>query len=225
MCVGVTVLLLPPTVLGTGYICWYQGHHFALRRYYYEESFFLDYYDNPPPDTLSSYSLGILTLGGTYYLQSLLLFPLFEGRGPTMPSSPTPTTSSSGAKTTSSSATTTNPKPLSSMEEFKKHSLTRKHDAKLPFFNPTKKGGAKTKATTATSATSTKSSSLYVPPQSITELVKKIAPAIVLRVCATSIAFYCAGAIQTYVAAAAAATAASASDAGSSAKSKSIGRS
>ena len=175
MCVGVTVLLGPPTVLGTGYLCWYAGHRHVLDKYYIDR-------DEPPSDSISSYTVGLLALGSTYYIQSLFIFPLFEGRN----SSP----SSSG-----SSASET--KPMTSMDEFKKHAFARKHT--FPTTTTTSKSSTSSSYSTPTKGSNTSTS--YVPPSSISELAIRIAPAIILRVCATSIAFYCAGVIQTYVAA------------------------
>ena len=172
MCVGVTVLLGPPTVLGTGYLCWYAGHRHVLDKYYIDR-------DEPPSDSISSYTVGVLTLGSTYYIQSLVMFPLFEGRN----SSP----SSSGSSVSET-------KPMTSMDEFKKHAFARKHT-----FPTTTKSSTSSSYSTPTKGSNTSTS--YVPPSSISELAIRIAPAIILRVCATSIAFYCAGVIQTYVAA------------------------
>jgi hypothetical protein len=40
----------------------------------------------------------------------------------------------------------------------------------------------------------------YVPPQSMTELAKLVGPPLMLRIAATSVAFFFAGVVQTYVA-------------------------
>ena len=40
----------------------------------------------------------------------------------------------------------------------------------------------------------------YLPPKDWFELARRVAPPITLRVAASSIAFFCAGAVQTYVA-------------------------
>ena len=40
----------------------------------------------------------------------------------------------------------------------------------------------------------------YMPPKDLLELAKKVAPPIALRVAASSMAFFCAGVVQTYIA-------------------------
>lgn len=135
MCVGITIILLSPTVLGAGYAMWYQGEQMVCSNRRVDEA---------PPQTWSSYSAGFLALGATYYTQSLA-FPLFENS--------------------------------KASEELKKHALETSHQP-MPSY---KQVG-------------------YVPPKSLTDLAKRIAPPLLLRLSASSLAFFCAGAIQTYVA-------------------------
>jgi len=40
----------------------------------------------------------------------------------------------------------------------------------------------------------------YMPPKDLFELAKRVAPPITLRIAASSVAFLCAGAVQTYIA-------------------------
>ena len=109
-------------------------------------------------------------------------------------------TSSSSSRSSSSGSgaakALSESKPMTSMDEFKKHAFARKHT--FPTSTTTSKSSTSSSYSTPTKGFNTSS---YVPPSSISELAIRIAPAIILRVCATSIAFYCAGVIQTYVAA------------------------
>ena len=40
----------------------------------------------------------------------------------------------------------------------------------------------------------------YKPPKNMLELAKRVAPPITLRIAASSVAFFCAGCVQTYIA-------------------------
>ena len=76
MCVGVTVLTLPPTVACLGYLSWLQGNTFCherllpvqARRQQQQET---------ESSSFASFSTGMATLVGTYWLISLS-FPYLE---------------------------------------------------------------------------------------------------------------------------------------------------
>jgi hypothetical protein len=51
-----------------------------------------------------------------------------------------------------------------------------------------------------TNKVSTQAQTGYVPPESMTQLAKQVGPPLALRIAATSIAFFCAGAFQVQVA-------------------------
>jgi hypothetical protein len=108
------ILIVPPSIAGGSYVMWYSGQQVVLRRKQLAEA---------PPQSAASYTTGIMTLVGTYGLQSFA-FP-----------------------------------------------------------------DAQTKITQGG----------YVPPQSIGEVFQRVGRPIVLRLGASSAAFFCAGVVQTYV--------------------------
>mmetsp|Transcript_17079 Transcript_17079/g.40960 ORF Transcript_17079/g.40960 Transcript_17079/m.40960 type:complete len:165 (-) Transcript_17079:154-648(-) len=153
MCIGITVVFLPPSVAISGYLFWYQGQRTVLtshynRSYIAEEEF--------PVQSLKSYALGLATLGGAYYAQSLA-FPLIEGG-------------------------------TLSARELKEHAMSTRHrdhfSKNNKQFTVYKEGGP----------------GRYAPPKNLFELAKRVAPPITLRVAASSMAFFCAGAVQTFIA-------------------------
>ena len=75
MCIGVTIVCLPPSVAISGYLCWYQGQKTVLSNHY-RRSYIAE--DEVPDQSFKSYMIGIATLGGAYYAQSLT-FPFIEG--------------------------------------------------------------------------------------------------------------------------------------------------
>ena len=107
-----------------------------------------------PDQTLSSYFVGVASLFGAYYVQSIT-FPLIEG-------------GSVAAR------------------ELKEHATSMSHDhfSNSTQFTVYKEGGA----------------GKYLPPRDVFELAKRVAPPIILRVAASSVAFFCAGITQTYFA-------------------------
>jgi hypothetical protein len=64
MCIGVTILVAPPTVIGAGCLMWYSGEQVALSQLQKQR---------PINRSLISYGAGIATLAGTYTLQRPLI--------------------------------------------------------------------------------------------------------------------------------------------------------
>lgn len=151
MCIGITILCLPPSVAISGYFCWYNGEKLVIKNHYQKRHFFAD---DVPDQTFASYFIGIAALGGAYYLQSLA-FPFIEGG-------------------------------TLAARELKEHATTMNHDhfSNSKQFTVYKEGGA----------------GKYSPPKDVFELARRVAPPITLRVFASSMAFFCAGVAQTYVA-------------------------
>ena len=143
MCIGITILCLPPSVAISGFFCWYSGEKFVIRNRYDE-----------PDQTFSSYCVGFASLGGAYYIQSLA-FPVIGGG-------------------------------TLAARELKEHatSINHNHFSNSKQFTVYKEGGA----------------GKYLPPKDMFELVRRVAPPITLRIAASSMAFFCAGVAQTYVA-------------------------
>ena len=161
MCIGITLVFLPPSVAISGYLFWYQGSKTVLTQNLHRR--YISYEDDFPSQSFTSYALGISTLGGAYYLQSLA-FPFIEGG-------------------------------TVAAQELKEHALstTRHHHHRDHFTNKNannkqftvyKEGGP----------------GRYAPPKNLFELAKRVFPPITLRIAASSVAFFCAGAVQTYVA-------------------------
>lgn len=151
MCIGITILCLPPSVAISGYFCWYSGEKLAIKSYYNKSHVFEE---DVPNQTLKSYFVGIAALGGAYYMQSLA-FPFIEGG-------------------------------TLAAKELKEHATSLNHDhfSNSKHFTVYKEGGA----------------GKYAPPKDIFELTRRVAPPITLRVVASSVAFFCAGVAQTYIA-------------------------
>lgn len=154
MCIGVTIVCLPPSVAISGYLCWYQGQQIVLSGHY-NRSFIAE--DEVPNQSFKSYIIGLATLGGAYYAQSLT-FPFIEGG-------------------------------TLAGKELKEHAMSStrhnnhfsKNDKQFTVY---KEGGP----------------GKYSPPKNYLELAKRVAPPITLRVAASSMAFFCAGIVQTYIA-------------------------
>ena len=68
-------VFLPPSVAISGYLLWSQGEHLVLSTHY-DRRFITQ--SDAPDQTIKSYTLGIVSVIGAYYLQSLA-FPLIEG--------------------------------------------------------------------------------------------------------------------------------------------------
>lgn len=137
MCIGITVLTMPPTVAALGYLSWLQGQS------HYADSFL--HLPSLPPIGWTATSIGITVVPLTYYAQSTIIFPLLE--------------SSKDANELKRQALQKTP-----------HHLTK---------------------------VSTQAQTGYVPPESMTQLAKQVGPPLILRVAATSISFFVAGAIQS----------------------------
>ena len=209
MCLGVTVLTLPPTVACLGYFSWYQGSELCFVRQQQQQQLkLINYYNNsnnskllklprtqqsksqsqPPQQSFVSYSVGTITLIGTYYVQSLL-FPYLESseareklkqhtllerfHNPattTTKATPTSTCVPATAKTTTTTA------PISA---YRQSLLQQQQNSFVKIVHQSQITG-------------------YQPPESIMEIMYKVTPPLALRIGATSIAFFCAGFIQTY---------------------------
>ena len=155
MCIGITIVFLPPSVAISGYLCWYQGQKTVLATNL-KRSFISE--DDFPSQTFTSYTLGLATLGGAYYVQSLA-FPFIEGG-------------------------------TVAAQELKEHAMSARHsdhfsknNKQFSVYN-NKEGGP----------------GRYAPPKDMFELARRVFPPITLRIAASSVAFFCAGAVQTYIA-------------------------
>ena len=132
------ILIVPPTVLGGGYVSWSAGQKLALPSSRSED---------PPPDTFASYSAGLTALGGAYGLAEFALGKFEIGN---------PATHHSGEG-----------------------------------------GAAGAKADIRNAAGS---GNKFVQPKSVGELLGRVGPPVLLRLGAVSMAFFCSGAVQSYVA-------------------------
>ena len=162
MCIGITLVFLPPSVAISGYLFWYQGSKTVLTQNLHRS--YISYEDDFPSQSFTSYALGISTLGGAYYVQSLA-FPFIEGG-------------------------------TVAAQELKEHALsTTRHHHRYHFTNK----NANNKQFTVYN-NKEGGPGRYAPPKNLFELAKRVFPPITLRIAASSLAFFCAGAVQTYVA-------------------------
>ena len=208
MCLGVTVLTLPPTVACLGYFSWYQGSELCFVRQQQQQQLkLINYYNNsnnnskllklprtqqsqsqPPQQSFVSYSIGTITLIGTYYVQSLL-FPYLESseareklkQHTLLERFHNPATTTTKATPTSTyvpatTKTTTTTAPISA---YRQSLLQQQQNSFVKIVHQSQITG-------------------YQPPESIMEIMYKVTPPLALRIGATSIAFFCAGFIQTY---------------------------
>ena len=209
MCLGVTVLTLPPTVACLGYFSWYQGSELCFVRQQQQQQLkLINYYNNsnnskllklprtqqsqsqPPQQSFVSYSIGTITLIGTYYVQSLL-FPYLESseareklkqhtllerfhNPATTTTKATPTSTCVPATTKTTTTTTTAP-----ISAYRQSLLQQQQNSFVKIVHQSQITG-------------------YQPPESIMEIMYKVTPPLALRIGATSLAFFCAGFIQTY---------------------------
>ena len=172
MCIGVTIVCLPPSVAISGYLFWYQGQKLILS-YHYQRSYIAQ--DEIPNQSFTSYIVGLGTLGGAYYMQSLS-FAWIEG------------------------GTLVG-------KELKKHALTMTHKDHF-IEDTTKTKSIKNNMNSNKQYTTYKNyqregiptQGRFIPPKNMMELAKRVAPPITLRIAASSIAFFCAGCVQTYIA-------------------------
>jgi hypothetical protein len=213
MCLGVTVLTLPPTVACLGYFSWYQGSELCFERQRQQQQQLLKSpinYNNKnsskllklrtqqpqsqsqsksksPQQSFVSYSIGAITLIGTYYVQSLI-FPylesseardklkqhtLLERFHPT-----TTTTTTTHTSTCMPATTTTTTATATTISAYRQSLLQQQQNSFVKIVHQSQTG--------------------YRPPESVMEIMYKVTPPLTLRIGATSIAFFCAGFIQTY---------------------------
>lgn len=66
MCIGLTIMLTPPLVATTCYVCWFGGQSLVLRQRGRRR---LDRQQRPPPFSYSSYALGLAVALPVYYMQ------------------------------------------------------------------------------------------------------------------------------------------------------------
>jgi hypothetical protein len=210
MCLGVTVLTLPPTVACLGYFSWYQGSELCFVRQQQLKS--INYYNSnsklvklrtqqsqlqsqsePPQQSFVSYSIGTITLIGTYYVQSLI-FPYFESseardklkqhtllerfHPATITTTPMPTTTSTPTKTPTTTSTCMPAAATTTISAYRQSLLQQQQNSFVKIVHQSQTG--------------------YQPPESVMEIMYKVTPPLALRIGATSIAFFCAGFIQTY---------------------------
>jgi len=134
MCIGLTIMIMPPAAAGGGYLMWYSGQQFVLHRSKLAEA--------PSPSTISFIS-GITALVGTYSVQCPIVRSIEGG-------------DVAGEKA----------------KEAIQKEFVPPHKQAQPF----------------------------QPPQTLGEVYQRMGRPILARLGAGSIAFFCAGAIQTYVA-------------------------
>jgi hypothetical protein len=139
MCVGISVIVVPPLTLLGGYACWCAGEQFTLHRVVSVSSTRTG--TSEPQHGIVSYGTGLATLYGSYELQ----FPWIQ-------------------KYEASS---------SKIRQAVSRELTPPHKLSNP----------------------------YQPPQTPKELWETLGRSLVSRFAAGSIAFFCAGTVQTFVAA------------------------
>jgi hypothetical protein len=204
MCLGVTVLTLPPTVACLGYFSWYQGSELCFVRHQQQQQQLksINYYDSnskllklrtqqsqsqPPQQSFVSYSIGTITLIGTYHFQSLI-FPYLESseardklkqhtlleRFHPATTTTTPTTTTTTTSTCMPATTTT----TTALSAYRQSLLQQQQNSFVKIVHQSQTG--------------------YQPPESVMEIMYKVTPPLALRIGATSIAFFCAGFIQTY---------------------------
>ena len=151
---------------------WYQGQKIILSSHY-NRSYIAE--DEIPTQTLTSYVIGLTTLGGAYYVQSLV-FPLIEGG-------------------------------TFVGKELKEHALSMRHrdhfqDARKTY-SKNVNNNKKQFTVYNNNNNNIKREGIqgrYKPPKNMLELAKRVAPPITLRIAASSVAFFCAGCVQTYTA-------------------------
>ena len=162
MCVGVTVLTLPPTVVCLGYLSWLQGSNFCHERLLLLPQFNVDTkrkrHTKESKSSLASFLAGMATLVGTYWLISLS-FPYLE--------------------------------TSDAQDKLKQHTLEPSNSTTV---SRTAKRSGKFQRITHQSQTG------YRPPENIMEIVYKVTPPLSLRLGTTTVAFFCAGVTQTFVA-------------------------
>jgi hypothetical protein len=134
MCIGLTVMIVPPASVGGGYLMWTYGRQLVITRQNLRDM---------PKQSLASQTAGLFALYSTYKLQSPLL-AFFDGDA----------TAQSRAR------------------ETMQREFTPPH----------------------------KSLHAFQPPQTLTEVYERAGRPILARLGAVSLAFFCAGAVQTYVA-------------------------
>lgn len=140
-------MFAPPTALISGYYLWYSGQQFVMTRCPLPSLRFTAMPSSqPPPQTLGSYTAGLITVGGTYFVLEHLIQQ----------------TEVSGAAN-NPGTTTSSPRHV------------------IPHKAPPHQA--------------------FQPPQTIEELIQRLGPPLLSRLGALSFSFFCAGAVQTYVAA------------------------
>jgi len=167
MCIGITIVCLPPSVAISGYLFWYQGQKMILTNHY-NRSYIAE--DEVPEQSFKSYGIGILSLGSAYYVQSLA-FPFIEGG-------------------------------KLAGQELKEHALstTRHYNNNNNFDNNIKNNKQFTVYNNQNKNKLEGRQGRYMPPKNLFELVKRVAPPITLRIAASSLAFFFAGSVQTFIA-------------------------
>ena len=184
MCVGVTVSLAPPTALVSGYYLWHCGQNFALssswlphvnRQKMTSSTKMIHTGDvhvlEPPPQSIMSYLTGIATLSGSYLVLDHCIHK-WEVSSSSSPARTVARSNNTQQRTGSSSSSA-----LSSTN----NTIIQK-DSK--YFLPHKASP----------------SQMFRPPQTVKELMERLGPPLLSRLGAASFSFFCAGAVQTYVA-------------------------
>jgi len=180
MCLGIAVLTLPPSVVCVGYMTWFQGSEFCLEQLKFQHTISTSTSKvnslRPPQQSFVTHVIGSITVFGTYYVQSSL-FPYLE--------SP------------------------EARDQLKQHTLLPSQQQQQTK-NAYSSSAATTTTTTAPKIMSSYQQSFtkivhqsqtgYKPPESMMEVMYNVTPPLAIRIGATSVAFFCAGFIQTYAA-------------------------
>jgi hypothetical protein len=79
MCIGLTILIVPPSTVLGGYFMWYGGQQFVVHQMLQKSSQELSHFSTVlPRQSALGYASGIATLFGTFRLQAPLI-DRFEG--------------------------------------------------------------------------------------------------------------------------------------------------
>lgn len=183
MCIGVSIITLPPTVACLGYISWYQGADLCLERLQLRHEDWLmgkakSNNRGPPSQTVKSYAAGIVTLVGSYYMQSKA-FPFLETpeareelQRHSLATSYSSSSSSSASSSSMSSSSSLASQPFTTRSSLQQQARIT-HQSQI---------------------------SGYRPPDSVMEILYKVTPPLALRISATTVAFFMTGVVQTAVA-------------------------
>ena len=158
MCIGLTIMIVPPSVLGVSYVMFTSGQSWVQHRYYSPSSILRlsssSASASVPTGSILSYASGIATAAGLYHVQSTVI-ARYEPKSSIMVPTASATTNIPARRTTTAG-----------------DSFIPPHKATQPFR----------------------------PPQTVNELYQALGRPFLTRLAAASVSFFCAGAVQAYVA-------------------------